>query len=254
MGLEPGQGAACLFCPGSDREAVEREGCGYGKERDFMKKRKRTAFLFGAALMLGIWAAGCGKEEPPSDKPKDQTEETETEAGLKDGQETEKEEDGNEAKEKGPGLGTFEAKTLDGETFTQEDIAKKDVTLLNFWTTYCGPCIEEMPEIAEFAKGLPDHVQVVTVCLDAGSGEAQAKEILENAGFEGVTLVSGDGGLAEVVGGILYTPTTLVVDRDGNVTGDAIIGGQSDLEAVFTEAVNEALQAAGKEKIGNGES
>ena len=45
-------------------------------------------------------------------------------------------------------LGSFQAVTLDGGTFTQADIAGKDVTIINFWGTFCAPCIAEMPDLA----------------------------------------------------------------------------------------------------------
>lgn len=64
-----------------------------------------------------------------------------------------------------------------------------------------------------------------------------------------MTLVSGDGGLAEVVGGIMYTPTTIVVDAEGYIVGDAVIGGQEHLAEVYTAAINEALKASGKAEI-----
>ena len=48
-----------------------------------------------------------------------------------------------------------------------------------------------MPEIADFEKALPDNVAMLTVCLDGYGNEDSVKEVLENAGFEGVTLITG---------------------------------------------------------------
>ena len=97
-----------------------------------------------------------------------------------------------------PALESFEAKTLDGKTFTADDLAKADVTLINFWATYCGYCVDEMPEIAKWAKTLPNNVQVITVCVDYGTDPAAAKQILDEAGFAGTTLVSGTGDIGEL--------------------------------------------------------
>lgn len=69
-------------------------------------------------------------------------------------------------------LKTFTAKTLDGGTFTQEDIAAKDVTVINFWSLMCGPCVAEMPDIAAFSKALPDNVRMVR---SAWTGRAMKK-------------------------------------------------------------------------------
>lgn len=138
----------------------------------------------------------------------------------------------------------FAAGTLDGGTFTQDDIAAKDVTVLNFWALTCPPCIAEMPEIAAFEQALPDNVAMVTVCLDGYGNEDSVNEVLDQAGFEGDTLISGDGNLLDLAGNLMYTPTTVLADSGGALVGEAIIGGQADLAAAYLEAVNQALAAA----------
>lgn len=150
-------------------------------------------------------------------------------------------------------LESFTANTLDEGTFTEEDIAEKDVTVINFWATFCGPCIVEMPDIAAFAGTLPENVGLVTVCLD-GIGDTQGvKDILEKAGYEGITLLDGDDGFQALCRQIMYTPTTIVVDKDGYMIGEAIIGGQRDLEQAYTDAINNALVSMGKAEIGSEE-
>ena len=146
-------------------------------------------------------------------------------------------------------LQSFTALTLDGESFTQDDLAAKDITVLNFWALTCPPCIAEMPELASFAGALPDNVQMVTVCLDGSGNEEMVSSILDEAGFSGVTLVAGDGDLAALAGNLMYTPTTLVADSAGTLMGDPIIGGQKDLPGTFLAAVNDALQAGGKAEV-----
>ena len=120
--------------------------------------KRILAMTLSAILALGV-LAGCGggnAPEPPADTA--QPENTaQSEDTAQDGQDA------------GTGLGTlasFTAGTLDGGTFTQDDIMDKDVTVINFWALSCGPCIVEMPDLAEFAGALPDNVQLVTVCLD----------------------------------------------------------------------------------------
>ena len=74
-----------------------------------------------------------------------------------------------------------------------------------------------------------------------------AKQILEDAGFEGLTLTEGDGDLADLVGELQYTPTTILVDGDGNLLGEAIIGGRDG--GAFAEIINQALRSMGKTEI-----
>lgn len=180
-----------------------------------MKKRK-AAFFGWILLSLILVCAGCGAHGDA------------------------------EQKETRQFLASFEARALDGSSFTQEDLAECDVTIFNFWSLTCGPCIREMPDLARYEKSLPDHVRLITVCMDGAGDVEGTKRILEEAGYEGVTLLEGDGDFEKVCGAIRYTPTTVLVDGDGNLLGKAIVGAQKNLERVYSDAVGEALKAMGK--------
>lgn len=138
-------------------------------------------------------------------------------------------------------LGTFEALALDGGSFTQEDLAEADVTVFNFWSTTCGPCINEMPDIAALAETLPDTVQIVNVCLDGHYNAERAQTVLDEAGFDGVTLVGGTDGFLELCLSVQYTPTKVLVGSDGTVLGNAIVGGGQTAEQALEEAIDAAL-------------
>lgn len=197
-----------------------------------MKHNKAPMCILSMLLMACAFFTGCSKVEPPVP--------TEQLPGAVKGEE--------KKKETGT-LQSFSADTLDGGTFTQEDILSRDVTVINFWATYCGPCIVEMPALAEFADALPENVQVVTVCLDGAGNEETAERILQEAGYEGVTLLSGDGDFRTLCGRIRYTPTTVFVDGEGNLAEKVVIGGQENLSETFLEQINAILKEAEKEEI-----
>lgn len=146
-------------------------------------------------------------------------------------------------------LAHFTAGTLDGGSFTQDDIGAKDVTVVNFWALSCGPCIVEMPDLAEFAGALPDNVQLVTVCLDGSGSEEAVREVLDRAGFQGITIIAGDGDLGALANNLMYTPTTVFADSEGSLVGSAVIGRQADLSEAYLEGVNRVLKAEGKDEI-----
>lgn len=201
-----------------------------------MRHKRSLALLLCAAAAIAVLAAGCsGQADSPaaSDQP-EQSQSAQPAPGT--------------AQQLGS-LDEFSAGTLDGGSFTQDDVAAKDVTIFNFWALTCQPCIREMPDLAAFAGALPENVQVVTVCLDGGGNEALAEGVLNKAGFGGVTLISGDGGLADLCSNLIYTPTTVLADSQGNLVGDEIIGVQQDLSETLLEAVNAALRAQGKAEI-----
>ena len=79
------------------------------------------------------------------------------------------------------------------------------------------------------------------------------RKLVDDAGYTGATILTGDGDLGALAGMILYIPTTVLADSQGNLVGDPIIGGQQDLAATYLAAVNSALAAAGKAEISLGE-
>lgn len=142
---------------------------------------------------------------------------------------------------------SFTAVTLDGGEYTSDDFSEADVTVINIWSTTCGPCIREMPEIAEYAKTLPDNVKLITWCLDGAYDSEYTKELLSSLGYEGITLIGGDGDLEKMYFDIMYTPTTLFVDSDGNIVGEALIRSPEKLAETYTELINKTLKDLGKE-------
>lgn len=197
------------------------------------KTGKKRVLLIVMVLAIAVFASGCSTESGAS-----------APAGnMQEGS------GGDSMTEQMEILKDFEAETLEGGVFTQTDLAAKDVTLFNFWSLMCSPCIEEMPDIAAFEKSLPDNIGLVTVCLDGSTDVETVKQILSEAGYEGVTLLSGSGDFERCSDAIQYTPTTIVVDKEGNMIGKAIIGGQEDLDKTFTEAVNAALKSMGKAEM-----
>lgn len=147
---------------------------------------------------------------------------------------------------------SFQAQTLDGGNFSEKDIKAKDVTAVNFWGTFCAPCLAEMPDLAGYAKSLPENVQLVTICIDAETEALaqDAQKILSEAGYEGVTLIPGeDPGFSAILSSIQAVPTTVFVDSAGKIHG-TIVGRQEDLAGRFTDEVNKVLKASGKAEIG----
>ena len=148
-----------------------------------------------------------------------------------------------------PDLNAFTAQTLDGGTFSEKDLAGKDLTVINIWQTTCPPCIEEMPELASLAASLPDNVSLITWCLDGMDEKETAEEIMKESGFANPTIISGDGDLTELYRSLMYTPTTVALDADGNMVGEPLIGSPKDAKEAYKDYINQALSAIGKEPV-----
>ena len=134
---------------------------------------------------------------------------------------------------------SFTAKDLEGNTVTEAIFAEKDLTVVNIWGTFCPPCIGEMPELGEWAKTMPDNVQMVGLIIDINGEDDTthrdlAVTITESAGAE-FTQIIANGDFAEILKGVVGVPTTLFVDKDGNIVGEPIVGAYVDGYKAFVE-------------------
>ena len=139
---------------------------------------------------------------------------------------------------------SFEGKDLNGNTVKSDDLFSKNaVTVVNFWFTTCNPCVGELAELDALNKELAEKggalIGVNTFTL--GGDEAaisEAKDVLAKKGatYQNVYFDS-DGEAGKFTANIFAYPTTYVVDRNGNIVGDPIVG------AITEKKQAEALQA-----------
>ena len=135
---------------------------------------------------------------------------------------------------------------IDGNEVTESIFANKDLTVVNIWGTFCGPCINEMPELGAWEKELPDNVQIVGLIVDISSMDdetqiAAAKQITEKADAGFVNLIGGNGAFNELMASIVGVPTTIFVDKSGNIVGEIIVGADVDRYKSFVNKYIEAL-------------
>ena len=138
----------------------------------------------------------------------------------------------------------FEGKDLDGNTVKSDELFSGNaVTVVNFWFTTCNPCVGELAELDALNKELAEKggalIGVNTFTL--GGDEAaisEAKDVLAKKGvtYQNVYFDS-DGEAGKFAANIFAYPTTYVVDRNGNIVGDPIVGAITETKQA------EALQA-----------
>lgn len=133
----------------------------------------------------------------------------------------------------------FTANDLDGNTVTESIFSEKDLTVLNIWGTFCGPCIGEMPELGEWAKEMPDNVQILGLIIDINGEEDTehrdlAVDITSQAGVDFPNLIANED-FAPILKDVIGVPTTLFIDGEGNLVGDPVIGADVDGYKTFVE-------------------
>ena len=135
---------------------------------------------------------------------------------------------GNSDVEKFP---SFEGKDLDGNAVKSDELFSANaVTVVNFWFTTCNPCVGELSQLdalnQELAKKGGALIGINTFTLDGDeTAIAEAKDVLAKKGatYQNVYFDS-DGEAGKFITNIFAYPTTYVVDRNGNLVGEPIVG------------------------------
>ena len=146
----------------------------------------------------------------------------------------------------------FEGKDLDGNTVKSDELFSGNaVTVVNFWFTTCNPCVGELAELdalnKELAKNGGALIGVNAFTLDGDEAAiSDAKDVLakKNATYQNVYFPS-DGEAGKFTANIFAYPTTYVVDRNGNIVGDPIVGAITEKKQAETlqKLIDQALAA-----------
>ena len=147
---------------------------------------------------------------------------------------------------------TFEGKDLDGNTVKSDELFSGNaVTVVNFWFTTCNPCVGELAELDALNKELAEKggalIGVNTFTLDGDKAAiSEAKDVLakKNATYQNVYFAS-DGEAGKFTENIFAYPTTYVVDRNGNIVGEPIVGAITEKNQAETlqKLIDQALAA-----------
>ena len=146
----------------------------------------------------------------------------------------------------------FEGKDLDGNPVKSDELFSANaVTVVNFWFTTCNPSVGELSELdalnKELAKKGGALIGVNTFTLDGDEAAiSEAKDVLAKKGvtYQNVYFDS-DGEAGKFTTNIFAYPTTYVVDRNGNIVGDPIVGAITEKKQAETlqKLIDQALAA-----------
>lgn len=121
---------------------------------------------------------------------------------------------------------SFTTTDVNGNQVTSDEIfGAAKFTMVNCWASWCGPCIQELPEIEELSKKVQEKGgQVVGLLMDGSTplGLEEAKAIIEDTGVTYLNIIDWEGIKNQIH--VQAYPTTYFVDSEGNIVGGSIIG------------------------------
>jgi peroxiredoxin len=142
---------------------------------------------------------------------------------------------GTEAALVGKPAPDFKLDLVGGKNFHLAD-AKGKVVILDFWATWCGPCIQAMPQVDKVAHEFADKgVELVAVNLQEGPEQITA--MLDRHKLKMTVALDRDGAIAEKYGASAI-PQTVIINRDGTVARVFVGGGPH-----FDDELRDALKA-----------
>lgn len=199
-----------------------------------MKKRmkKLSALCLAGMLCLGLWACSSSEDSSSGDSSGPTKSADTSEEGNKTGK-SDSSSGEQETSENGfpVNMPEFSTTDMDGNKVTNDTFADYDLTVVNFWATYCNPCIDELPELAEWKKELPDNVNLIGLLVDVdekGSDQCKlAEKIIKETGADYQHLIATEE-FDDMISNLVGVPTTFFVDSTGKIIGEPFAGADVD--------------------------
>ena len=130
-------------------------------------------------------------------------------------------------------LQPFSASDLNGHIIDNSFFANQRLTMVNIWGTFCGPCIREMPDLAQLPGEYPStDFAILGVIADTpdAANEATARQLTGSTGVTYTNVIPDRSIMTEMLADVSVVPTTFFVDRTGTIVGEVLTGSRSKAE------------------------
>ena len=136
----------------------------------------------------------------------------------------------------------FEIDVLDGEAFKLQDVIGKKVVMLDFWATWCGPCVAALPHISAAAEELKDK-DVIFYAVNLRETPEDVKAFLEEQKLDVPVLLDAEGKVGDLYKAAAI-PQTVLIGKDGRVQV-VHVGFGGDVKQKLIDEITDIL--AGKD-------
>jgi len=136
---------------------------------------------------------------------------------------------------------SFTAKDIYGDEVTEASLGEKELFSVHYWATWCQPCVKEMPELSKVAEEYGGKVGFIALLDDYDSGISAAKRIAQSSNTPFVSVDAHNEDLRALLKMVQsgYVPTTILIDKNGNIVGEQIIGSYG---SGYGKLIDEALK------------
>lgn len=110
----------------------------------------------------------------------------------------------------------FTGKQLDGSMFRSSQVVGKKVLVIDFWATWCAPCLKMLKKLQTLQEARPD-VEVIAVSIDDATTLAKVGQFIQGKGYTFRVLLDPDSALLRQFNPSGEVPFCLVIDRQGKV-------------------------------------
>lgn len=128
---------------------------------------------------------------------------------------------------------------LDDSTVTLADLRGKTV-VLDFWATWCGPCVASLPRVMEVASGFEDDV--VLIAVNQQEDPDTVKSFLASHDWDNLTVALDDDSVASRFFRVEAIPYTVIIDGEG-IVRNVHVGASADLATTLSEEIEATLAA-----------
>lgn len=109
----------------------------------------------------------------------------------------------------------------DGGEVNLYELLKEKIILVNFWATWCGPCVKEIPDLIKLKEQFDGkNFEIIGISIDRSI--SPVVEFAKNVGINYLLIHDPDAKLLDAFGGSVGIPTTYLIDRNGKITNKYI--------------------------------
>lgn len=214
-----------------------------------MKNHRHRLSFVAVAMALALMLGACGGQTASSSSQQSDAQSTSPSAPSQEASEKSGSQEESSVAEVTPVFGeTFTSEDLEGNAVDQTIFEGHDLTMVNIWATFCGPCLDEMPDLGELNTQYADqNFQIVGIVVDVLNQDltyneeqvALAKEVVEKTGASYTHLLPSTDLLMNKLIYVTGVPETVFVDSEGNQVGESYLGARSKEE--WSEIIEELL-------------